>query len=86
MVNRNLSWHDFVASEVFHLLLHLIHDVDFKALVQIMLFKQYFCETLQSQVGFVFVPEKDLSQALAFDLNVYFDWDQTSKLIFWLVK
>ena len=51
-----------------------------------MLFKQYFGETLQSQVRFVFVPEEDLSKAFAFNLDVYFDWNQTSKLVFWLVK
>lgn len=85
MTNRHLRRHHLVASEVLDLLAHLVDYLRFVSLIDAVFLQKNFREAFQCEVGLVLVPEEDLSESFAFNLEIDLDRHQTSKLIFRLV-
>jgi len=82
-----LFCHYFVASEVFDLPLHLADDVILVVLTQIVFLQQYFCETLQSQVWLVLVPQDQLLQPLvSLHFQLYLHRNESAELVLRLVE
>lgn len=81
MADRHLSRHYLVPSKIFDLLFKLVYNLGLVGLIEVVLLEQDFRKTLQSEVWLVLVPKEDFPEALAFNLEVDFDWYQATELV-----